>query len=176
MRFLIPLSAILSLAGTGCGRSEAESWKEKFLKEINYHYQTQQIKNAEIVAREIEIVNLKGQIGTLTDRIGALEKDLEAAKGKPRGPRKAIQAKVTAVAPEIHLAVLSVGDQDGVQVGDEFLILRGEERIARIVIDRLDRKWCAGKLSDVKSEPRVADDASNAALLPNCSSGHPVPR
>jgi len=158
--------SLILLFVTGCNPGGAEMWHDKFVKEVNDHYQTQVKKNAEIAAREIEIENQKVLVAILTDRIGVLEKELEVVRVKPRGPRKVIQGKVTQVAPEIHLAVLSVGDQDGVQVGDEFLILRGEERIARIVIDRLDRRWCAGKVSDVKSEPRVADDASNAALLP----------
>ena len=45
-------------------------WKDKFVKEVNYHYQTQQIKNAEIAAREMEIENNKVFIGVLNERIG----------------------------------------------------------------------------------------------------------
>jgi hypothetical protein len=245
-------------------------WKDKFIKEVNYHYQTQTIKNAEIAARDMEIENQKSFVNILNDRIntldtensskaarinelqrqldfaniqsGKLEADLqvfvrqlevqlaqiqeltvkveehrtklakalneksmavadlqyarqtserlaqdlaelegkhvEMARDKKIleekinhlnqlgvnvnvAPKKTIEGKVTAVANEIGLVVISVGKDDGVLEGDEFTIFRGGDFVAKIVVDRADRKWSAGKVVLKKTDPRVADDASN---------------
>jgi hypothetical protein len=245
-------------------------WKDKFVKEVNYHYQTQQIKNAEIAARDLEIDNQKSFIGILNDRIVVLdtensakaqrindlvresvekqtlltklesdvqvfvrqlevqlaqiqelttkieesriklgkavaekatavaevqyarqqserlsqdlasleEKHVDMAREKKLleekinainlaggnvqvAPRKTLDGKVTAVANEIGLVVISVGKDAGVLEGDEFTIFRGGDFVAKIVIDRADRSWAAGKVVLKKTDPRVADDASN---------------
>ena len=245
-------------------------WKDKFVKEVNYHYQTQQIKNAEIAARDLEIDNQKSFIGILNDRIAVLdtensakaqrindlvresvekqtlltkleadvqvfvrqlevqlaqiqelstkveehriklakavaekatavaevqyarqqserlaqdlasleEKHVDMAREKKLleekinainlaggntnvAPRKPLEGKVTAVANEIGLVVISIGKDAGVLDGDEFTIFRGGDFVAKIVIDRADRGWAAGKVVLKKTDPRVADDASN---------------
>lgn len=245
-------------------------WKDKFVKEVNYHYQTQQIKNAEIAARDLEIDNQKSFIGILNDRIAVLdtensakaqrindlvresvekqtlltkleadvqvfvrqlevqlaqiqelttkveehriklaksvaekatavaevqyarqqserlsqdlasleEKHVDMAREKKLleekinainlsggnaqvAPRKPLEGKVTAVANEIGLVVISIGKDAGVLEGDEFTVFRGGDFVAKIVIDRADRSWAAGKVVLKKTDPRVADDASN---------------
>ena len=80
-------------------------------------------------------------------------------------PKKPLEAKVTAVAPEIGLVVISIGKDDGVLEGDEFAVYRGGDFVAKIVIDRADRKWSAGKVVLKKMDPRVADDASNHVFV-----------
>jgi len=251
-------------------------WKDKFVKEVNYHYQTQQIKNAEIASRDLEVANRNVQIGILNDRIQILdtenaakalaitqlskentekqslliklesdlsvmtrqlevqlaqiqelttkveehrvklakalnekstavaelqyarqqserlaqdlaaleEKHTEMAREKKlheeklnalalagvnvsgTAPRKTIDGKVTAVANEIGLVVISAGKDAGVVEGDEFTIYRGGEFIAKIMIERADRAWSAGKVILKKADPRVADDASNHIFVP----------
>lgn len=245
-------------------------WKDKFVREVGYHYQTQQIKNAEIAARELEIENQRGFIAVLDDKIKTLdvenaakaarildlnreldssrtlftklvadqdvlvrqlevqlaqiqemslkveefrskaakalaekstavsqlqyerqtaerlqqdltqleEKHVEIAREKKSleerinhlnqmgiktdiAPKRPLEGKVTAVANEIGLVVISIGKDDGVLEGDEFTVYRGGEFIAKIVIDRSDRKWSAGKVVLKKQDPRVADDVSN---------------
>ena len=247
-------------------------WKDKFVKEVNYHYQTQQIKNAEIAARDLEIDNQKSFIGILNDRIAVLdtensakaqrindlvresvekqtlltkleadvqvfvrqlevqlaqiqelttkveesrlklakavaekatavaevqyarqqserlsqdlaqleEKHVDMAREKKlleekinaialsggssavnMPGRKPLEGKVTAVANEIGLVVISIGKDAGVLEGDEFTIFRGGDFVAKIAIDRADRSWAAGKVVLKKTDPRVADDASN---------------
>ena len=245
-------------------------WKDKFVKEVNYHYQTQQIKNAEIAAREMEIENNKVFIGILTDRINTLDnensskagrindlqrqldfsntqmvkqeadmqvfvrqlevqlaqiteltlkieehriklakaldsknvaqaelqyarqaaeklaqdlaelevKHVDMAKDKKHmeeklnhlvqlgvkvdiAPKKPLNGKVTAVANEIGLVVISIGKDDGVMEGDEFTVYRGGDFVAKIQVDRADRRWSAGKVVLKKTDPRVADDVSN---------------
>jgi len=119
----------------------------------------------------MEIENNKVFIGILSDRVTTLEKQLEEAKLKPKespgdpGPRKPLQAKIIAVEDEIHLVTLSVGEEAGVRIGDEFLILRGEERIGRAVVDRVDRTGSTAKVLDATKEPRVADTVRSADLI-----------
>ena len=53
-------------------------WKDKFVKEVNYHYQTQQIKNAEIAARDMEVDNQRAFIAILSDKINTLDTENSA--------------------------------------------------------------------------------------------------
>ncbi len=249
-------------------------WKDKFVREVNYHYQTQQIKNAEIAARELEIENIKSFITILNEKINTIEaensakaarivdlqkqldsanahmtklaadqdvlvrqlevqlaqiqemglkveefrgklgkalaekstavsqlqyerqlaerlqqdlaelenKHVEIARDKKLleerinhlnqmgirtevAPKRALEGKVTAVANEIGLVVISIGREAGVNEGDEFTIYRGGDFVAKIVIDRTDRKWAAGKVVLKKVDPRVADDVSNQIVV-----------
>jgi hypothetical protein len=65
------------------------------------------------------------------------------------------------VATELGLVVISIGKDDGVVEGDELTVQRAGEFVAKILIDRLDRKWSAGKVFQKKSDPLVADDVTN---------------
>lgn len=76
-------------------------------------------------------------------------------------PKKALEGKVTAVANDIGLLVISIGKDDGVLEGDDFTVYRGGDFVAKVSIDRSDRKWAAGKVVLKKADPRVADDVSN---------------
>jgi len=67
------------------------------------------------------------------------------------------EGKITAVAHEIDLVVISMGADDGVVEGQIYSIVRGGQTIASLKIDRVDRKWAAGKVSKKITEPRVAD-------------------
>lgn len=59
----------------GCAQSdEAEKWKDKFTKEVNYHYLTQTSKNAEIQKLNDENSKLREEIDTLKRRVAELEK------------------------------------------------------------------------------------------------------
>ena len=249
-------------------------WKDKFVKEVSYHYQTQQIKNAEIAARDLEIENIKSFITILNEKITTLDtensskagrindlqkqldgtniamtkmladqdvlvrqlevqlsqlqemglkvdefrnklakslaekstavsqlqyerqlaerlqqdlaelenKHVEIAREKKLleerinhlnqmgiktevAPKRPLEGKVTAVATEIGLVVISIGREAGVGEGDEFTIFRGGDFVAKIVIDRTDRKWAAGKVVLKKVDPRVADDVSNQIVV-----------
>jgi tetratricopeptide (TPR) repeat protein len=80
-------------------------------------------------------------------------------------PRKALSGKVTAVAKELDLVVLSIGRDAGVNEGDEFTITRANAFICKIVVDRVDRPWAAGRVAlKGKAEPVIGDDASNNVL------------
>jgi hypothetical protein len=95
---------------------------------------------------------------------------------EPKLSRTSIEGKVTAIAHEIGLVFLSVGSDDGVKEGDEFTIHREGTFIARIRIDRDDRKGCAGKiLLKTGDGPRVGDLASNHILVSSPRLGGRVP-
>ncbi|HLY08698.1 MAG TPA: VIT domain-containing protein [Planctomycetota bacterium] len=72
-------------------------------------------------------------------------------------PKQPLQGRVTAVASEIGLVIISLGKDDGVLEGDDFAVYQAGEIAARIVIDRTDRKWAVGKIFEKKSDPRVGD-------------------
>jgi hypothetical protein len=75
------------------------------------------------------------------------------------GGFKVVAGKVTAVADQIGLVVLSVGSEVGVAEGDEFTITREGALVAKTRIDRVDGKWAVGKVSEQTGPPRVGDDA-----------------
>jgi antitoxin (DNA-binding transcriptional repressor) of toxin-antitoxin stability system len=142
-----------------------------------------------------EIEAQKAYIETLTRRLGDLERErsaqapraVEAPKAAPSAttsppggarqaaaealarlalaPRRPLQGKVSAVAVEIGLVVLSLGTEDGVREGEEFTVYRDGDFVAKIGVDRADRKWSAGKITLKKSDPRVGDDVSNHLLV-----------
>jgi hypothetical protein len=85
---------------------------------------------------------------------------LVAKPAVPNAP-KALEGKVTAVANEIGLVVVSIGAEDGVKEGDEFTVYRNGDFVSKIRIDRTDRKWCTGKVVLKKDDPRVMDAVSN---------------
>jgi len=73
------------------------------------------------------------------------------------GVRSLPEGKITAVANEIDLVVISMGSEDGVAEGQTYTIVRGGQTVATLKIDRVDRKWAAGKVTNKTSEPRVSD-------------------
>jgi hypothetical protein len=81
------------------------------------------------------------------------------------------EGKITAVAHELDLVVISVGSEDGVAEGQTYAITRGEQTIATLKIDRVDRKWAAGKVSKKTSEPRVGDSVGQ----PKVTASYKVP-
>lgn len=58
-----------------------------------------------------------------------------------------VLGRITAIANEISLAVISLGSDDGVRDGDEFTIQRQDQEVGRLKVDRADRKWSAGKFT-----------------------------
>jgi len=51
-------------------------FKDKWIKEVNYHYQTQQVKNSEIAALRVEMDNRKSILDALHQKIGVMEAEL----------------------------------------------------------------------------------------------------
>jgi myosin heavy subunit len=51
-------------------------WKDKFVKEVNYHYQTQQVKNSEIAAFKVELENRAAMLDILRQKVAVLDTEL----------------------------------------------------------------------------------------------------
>lgn len=90
--------------------------------------------------------------------------------------RRPLLGRVTALAKEIGMLVISIGKDDGVLEGDEFTVSRGGEFVAKMVIDRVDRKWSAGKIVQQKTDPLINDDVSSQGYVPAPRAGNtPAP-
>jgi len=274
---LVLLIALVSLGVNVTLFAMRVDWKDKFVKELNYHYQTQQIKNAEIADRELQIENMRVYNDILTNKIAMLDvelagkgsriadlqrqldavdvntkklladvdvyvrqlevqiaqiqdlnqkaddyrakltratnnqntaiqelqyarqeaerlsKDLasleEAHIGLARGkknleeviamlqlrgvdtsnapPLKALEGRVTACDDSIGMVVISIGKDDGVLEGNEFTVYRAGQFIAKVTINKVDRKWAAGRVTLKKDAPRVSDEVSNSIFISN---------
>jgi myosin heavy subunit len=272
---LVLLIALVSLGVNVTLFAMRVDWKDKFVKELNYHYQTQQIKNAEIADRELQIENMRVYNDILTNKIAMLDvelagkgsriadlqrqldavdvntkklladvdvyvrqlevqiaqiqdlnqkaddyrakltrasnnqntaiqelqyarqeaerlsKDLASleeahislARGKKnleeviamlqlRGvdtsnapPLKALEGRVTACDDSIGMVVISIGKDDGVLEGNEFTVYRNGQFIAKVTINKVDRKWAAGRVTLKKDAPRVSDEVSNTIFI-----------
>ena len=70
--------------------------------------------------------------------------------------------QVTACDSSVNLVVLSIGSDDGVKEGHEFTIHRNGAFVAKVIVNKVDRKWSAAKVTLKKDDPRVADSATRA--------------
>jgi hypothetical protein len=151
----------------------------------------QDTKDKEIEKLKAEVERLKKQLAEFEEThidVVREKKRLEDEKHKALAPPvvvtdpklkvtlakhalKPLEGKVTAVADEIDLVVLSVGKDDGVQEGDEFVVERGLNPVCRVRIDRVDGKWSAGKVTHKKDDPRVGDAVRKEALDASRASG-----
>ena len=103
-----------------------------------------------------EIARVKEEIRKLEeeiDRAARRAPPVAPAGGAPGSPT----FRITAVAGEIGLVVFSGGKEDGVVEGAKYYVHRNSTFVAQIVIERVDRKWSAGKVLLKTQEPKVAD-------------------
>lgn len=150
--------------------------KKLFIEILNKKLSTLEAENSAKAARIADLTGqLEVQLKQITELTAAPAREMKRAEEEfalvmawLRGggaPEKLLEGKVTAVGDEIGLVVISVGKDDGVLEKDEFAISRAGEFVAKIVIDRVDRKWSAGKVVLKKSDPRVADDVFNSMFV-----------
>jgi hypothetical protein len=132
----------------------AKSLNEKSLSVAESEYSRLQIERLRRDKRELE------------DKLNAIA---QVGGNVNVAPKKALESKVTAVAND--LVFISMGKDDGILEGDEFTVYRGGVFVAKVMIDRSDRKWSAGKIVLKKAEPRVGDDVSNHILSPDPRTG-----
>jgi hypothetical protein len=79
----------------------------------------------------------------------------EGAQARPPAPE--IRASITAIASEIHLFVFSAGQENGVVEGAEFQITRGEKVVGTGVVAKVDDKWSAARIWEVKGGLMAGD-------------------
>ncbi|MCU0726811.1 MAG: hypothetical protein MUE73_13655, partial [Planctomycetes bacterium] len=94
--------------------------------------------------------NLEKQIVSLTEELDKA-KLLLAAYEKEVGPLGPIigvpklNAMVSGVDNSLNIIMLSIGRDDGVKIGFEFTVYRGNEYIGKVVINRVERDYCSGE-------------------------------
>jgi predicted nuclease with TOPRIM domain len=105
---------------------------------------------------QAQIDDLDGQIAELEKRLNAAgdeieKKDLILAAYRDKYGEvpewismPPITAKVTNVSDEFNIVMLSVGTDDNVKVGYEFTIFRGAEYVGKVVINKVEKDYCAG--------------------------------
>jgi hypothetical protein len=93
----------------------------------------------------------------LTERINELEKQLQARTDPPEA-RVPVEGRVTAVAGEIDLVVLSAGKDAGFSPGREVWIYRGEELVGRAAVERAEATWSSARTRERRKVPRVGDE------------------
>ena len=87
MRLLLVLVVLVSI--TSCAEpnlwteaDDAVQWKKKFIEEVNQHYETQQNMNADTVAVQIELQNIRTYVDIMEAKVESLEKDNAHLKEK----------------------------------------------------------------------------------------------
>ena len=80
-------------------------------------------------------------------------------------PLKSLEGRVTACDDSIGMVVISIGRDDGVLEGNEFTLYRAGLFVAKITINKVDRKWAAGRVTLKKDAPRVNDEACNSIFI-----------
>jgi predicted nuclease with TOPRIM domain len=105
---------------------------------------------------QAQIDDLNGQIAELEKRQNAMADDIEKKELRIAAYRDKfgevpewismapITAKVTNVSDEYNIVMLSVGSDDHVKVGYEFTIFRGAEYVGKVVINKVEKDYCAG--------------------------------
>jgi hypothetical protein len=141
----------------------------------------QKYRNAEL---QKQLLDLQARLDSAKDRdvqkaaLAALQKAAQVQASAPATvpvpvpvtptvpPVVVQEAKITAIANEIGLVVLSIGFDDGVREGRIYTVVRGGEPIGTVKIDRVDAKWSAGKLTSRSAELRVGDEVRAEKVAP----------
>lgn len=77
-------------------------------------------------------------------------------------PRPKMTGTVAMYSAQRRLVILTIGKDWGVLEGDEFLIHDDDFKfVAKVVVERVDRLWCSGRILEQRRDPRVDDFATN---------------
>jgi predicted nuclease with TOPRIM domain len=123
---------------------------------------------------EAELANAQDLAANLEKQIVALTEELDktklvvAAYEKEIGPLGPIvgvpklNAMVSGVDNSLNIIMLSIGRDDGVKIGFEFTIYRGNEYVGKVVINRVERDYCSGESKKPleKAPIQVGDQAT----------------
>ena len=102
------------------------------------------------LAKELE--SAKVQLQAYADKFGKLVDWISVP---------AVAGKVAAVDEKVNIVILSVGSDDGVKVGYEFTVYRGNKYIGKVVVEDVQKDHCSGssKKELQGGEIQVGDDA-----------------
>jgi hypothetical protein len=132
------------------------------MQELQYARQEQERLSRDLAELEAKHVEVAREKNRLEENIAHLE---QSGIRTTIGPRKKLEGRVQAVSSEIGLVVIDLGQEAGVMVGDEFTVYRGSKFVAKIVIEKTDAKWSAGRVEAKRDDPQVADNVSNQILM-----------
>ena len=103
----------------------------------------------EVLSRDDTILELEKRAYDMAERIArtdlvvALYKEKFGEIGETIGVEK-IDSVVAGVNNDLNIVLLSVGSDDNVKVGYEFAIYRGNEYVATVVVDKVEKDHCSG--------------------------------
>lgn len=115
---------------------------------------------------------LKGRFNAQSEELKRANELLEIAKGmgfKPQDARKKgkvvlpttpIRGRVTAVDPKIGLVVINVGSQDKVEERFPFIVYRGAEFVAKIVVDQVFPEMSVARVEIAKASIQIGDNVT----------------
>jgi len=118
------------------------------------------VSSAKYTELKRENEELTKQLKDLQDEVTSLEnriRQVEQVIGiKPPTP-KVIKGEIRAVSPTHNIVILNVGSNDGVEVGMEFKVCRGDKYISVVRVDKVDEQFSSAILLDTKGRPEEGD-------------------
>ncbi|MHC4471959.1 MAG: hypothetical protein ACYS99_13455 [Planctomycetota bacterium] len=147
-------------------KDDAVADMQKAKGEMNTAVTEQHRLQAQIDEKDKQIGELEKRINGMADEIE--QKDLLIAAYRDKFGEvpdwikmPPITAKVTNVSPDYNIVMLSVGSDDHVKVGFEFTIFRGDEYVGKVVVNKVEKDYCAGysKKEVEKAAIQPGDDA-----------------
>ena len=138
--------------------------RDTALQQLQYVRQDNEELKKNLAGLEQQHVKLARDQDTAQRQLAELARlgvDIEAYQKLPAKP---LDGKVVAVSDKVNLVVISVGEDDGVQVGNKFTIFRGDKFVGQIVIEKAERDWSSGRIHDeIQADAvQIGDSVSNA--------------
>lgn len=102
-----------------------------------------------------ELADVKKNLAELekqyVDRMKDLQALQEQIKGLPPEVKldtigaRPVDGVVQAVSAKMNLLIISVGKDEGVAVGNEMTVYRGDKFVGKVVVEKVDRDWSSAK-------------------------------
>ena len=80
---------------------------------------------------------------------------------------KNLSGKIMSVSEQFNVAIVSIGQDDGVKVGYPFTIYRSDKFVARGTVEKVERDWCVVRWDPglVKDKVQVGDDVTTSIAI-----------
>jgi septal ring factor EnvC (AmiA/AmiB activator) len=80
---------------------------------------------------------------------------------------KNLSGKIQGVSEQFNVAIVSIGQDDGVKVGYPFTIYRGEQFVAKGTVEKVERDWSVVRWDPglVKGKVQVGDDVTTSISI-----------
>ncbi len=98
-----------------------------------------------------DILEMEAQLVEVSRQKNRLEDEYRMPRLPDRPP--VINGVVLGVSNKVNLVLISVGSRERVAVGDSFYVLRGDQYISKLVVDKVEDGWAACKeLTDFRKD------------------------